>query len=277
MHACTHTQKHTEADVCMHTHTCTHTQNNTTHTHAHTHRSTQRQTCACTHTQNNTTHTRTRTHTHTHYLRTYLPLVIQHCTICLTTSLTGWLLDRFLLPGVFSLVEACMLLLEETDCDIRQLATRFVGNLQWDKKSPKVIHCNIPVCAGVHVGLYMFCKSWSLHSKVICCNVSACTCWVLFSVAWIVYFWDQCSVWNGISVGEFVSFDTVVDLGYSLVFGKSHKINCYITVFKDGFLKPIHLFLLLYYVSDFSYELNPLLKGMINCFYMFLFGYFCWL
>ena len=76
-------------------------------------------------------------------------------------------------------------------------------------------------------------------------------------------------------MGEFVSFDTVVDLGYSLVFGKSHKINCYITVFKDGFLKPIHLFLLLYYVSDFSYELNPLLKGMINCFYMFLFGYFC--
>ena len=46
-------------------------------------------------------------------------------------------------------------------------------------------------------------------------------------------------------VGEFVSSDTVMDLGYSLVFGKSHIINSYITMFKDNFLQPIHLFLLL--------------------------------
>ena len=211
MHACSAcTHANTEAHRGAHARTHTHKNKNKTaqhNTHTHTHI----------------------LHIHRHYLRTYLSLVFQRCTIYLTASLTGWSLDRFLLPGVFSLVEACMLLLEETDCDIRQVATRFVGNLQWDKKSPKVIHGNVPVCADVHVGLYTFCKSRSLPlvlseiftqrwSAAVCL---ACTCWMLSSVAWIIYFWDQCSVWNGILVCEFVSSNTVVDLGYSLVFGKS--------------------------------------------------------
>ena len=54
---------------------------------------------------------------------------------CLTES------EMPLLPAVFSLVESCMLLLEETDSDIRQVVMRFVGSLQWSTKNPKVMCC----------------------------------------------------------------------------------------------------------------------------------------
>jgi hypothetical protein len=38
----------------------------------------------------------------------------------------------------FSLVEACMLLLDDTDSAIRSVAVRFVASLDWESKHPKV-------------------------------------------------------------------------------------------------------------------------------------------
>lgn len=37
-----------------------------------------------------------------------------------------------------SVLDACLILLEETNTDIRKFATHFVGSLQWDKKAPRV-------------------------------------------------------------------------------------------------------------------------------------------
>ncbi|KAL8610956.1 hypothetical protein ACOMHN_042572 [Nucella lapillus] len=41
-------------------------------------------------------------------------------------------------PWMASLVESCMVLLEETDSQIRRVVTRFVGKLDWTLKEPKV-------------------------------------------------------------------------------------------------------------------------------------------
>ncbi|XP_076464925.1 tRNA (32-2'-O)-methyltransferase regulator THADA-like [Babylonia areolata] len=48
---------------------------------------------------------------------------------------------------IASLVESCMVLLEETDSDIRRVVTCFVGQLEWKQKDPKVSQMNTNLCS----------------------------------------------------------------------------------------------------------------------------------
>ncbi|KAK7104750.1 tRNA (32-2'-O)-methyltransferase regulator THADA-like [Littorina saxatilis] len=66
-------------------------------------------------------------------------------------------------PAVVSLVEACMLLLVETDSSIRGVVTDFVGGLQWDKKNPKVSHMNSSLCSKVFLA-YLCDEMGQCHS-----------------------------------------------------------------------------------------------------------------